>query len=230
MSAKVTVYNEEGKKVNDLELNPAIFGVQLNPVVVHQVVVAMQANQRQNLAHTKDRGAVRGGGRKPWRQKGTGRARHGSRRSPIWIGGGVTFGPTNDRNFTQKINKKMRRKALFMALSDRVNDSNLKVLESLSVTDFDTQKVVSVLKNLDLEKSVLLVVGVLDAKTIKSVTNIPKVDVIDARNLNVLEVSKYKYAVVTADAIKIIESTFLEDGKDEVDKKEKVSKPVKGDA
>src|SRR3989339_449677 len=116
MNAKV--YNIEGKNVGTVELPARLFGVEVKPEVVHQVVVGKQSNKRQVLAHTKTRADVSGGGKKPWKQKGTGRARHGSSRSPIWIGGGVTFGPRKDRNFGVKINKKMARKALAMALSD----------------------------------------------------------------------------------------------------------------
>src|SRR3989338_7273411 len=107
---KYQVYNQEGEKVKEMDLNPAVFEVAMNNDLVHQAVVAQAANKRKPLAHTKDKGEVRGGGKKPWKQKGTGRARHGSSRSPLWIGGGVTFGPTNERNFSKKINKKMKKK------------------------------------------------------------------------------------------------------------------------
>ena len=128
---KVSVYNQEGKEVGKVLLPKEIFEVKVNPDLVHQVVVCQMANRRQPIAHTKDRGEVRGGGRKPWSQKGTGRARHGSIRSPLWIGGGVTFGPRKEKIFKKKIPKKMRRKALFMVLSGKAKENLLLVLDKL---------------------------------------------------------------------------------------------------
>ncbi len=145
---KLPVYSQTGEKVKELELNPRIFGVAVKESVVHQVAVAQMANSRQVLAHTKDKGEVRGGGRKPWRQKGTGRARHGSIRSPLWKGGGVTFGPTKERNFSQKVNKKMKRKALFMCLSDKVKQDWLILLDKLELSEGRTREMVAVLKSL----------------------------------------------------------------------------------
>lgn len=149
-SKKLTtqVYSQNGEKVKDLELNPGIFNVEVKNSVVHQVAVAQMANSRVAIAHAKTRGEVRGGGIKPWRQKGTGRARHGSIRSPLWVGGGVTFGPRKDRNFSQKVNKKMKRKALFMCLSDKVNNDLLFLLDKLIVVDGKTREMVDVLKSL----------------------------------------------------------------------------------
>lgn len=142
---KYDVYNLQAEKIKKVDLNPAIFGVPAVAGLLHQAVVAQTANARKVLAHTKGRGDVRGGGRKPWRQKGTGRARHGSSRSPIWVGGGVTFGPSKDRNFSQKINKKMRRKALFMALSDRAADKSLALVDKLEFTSAKTKEFANVL-------------------------------------------------------------------------------------
>ena len=142
---KVSVYNSEAKKIKDVELNPEIFGIEVKESVVHQVAVAQMANSRDAIAHTKTRGEVRGGGKKPWRQKGTGRARHGSSRSPLWIGGGVTFGPRSDRNFSQKVNKKMKIKALFMCLSDKVAESNLFLLDKMSLSEGKTRELVKVI-------------------------------------------------------------------------------------
>ena len=133
--AKVKVYNQEGKSTAEIELPADIFEVALNEGLLHQVVVALEANSRQVLAHTKDRSEVRGGGRKPWKQKGTGRARHGSIRSPIWKGGGVTFGPQKIRNFTKKLNKQVKRKALAMTLSDKVSNNNFIAIESLALPE-----------------------------------------------------------------------------------------------
>jgi len=125
------VYNQQGEKVGQVDLPAELFGVPLNRDLVHQVVVTQMANSRQVLAHTKDRSEVRGGGAKPWRQKGTGRARHGSIRSPIWVGGGVAFGPTKERVFAKKINKKMKRQALFMVLSSKVKDKEIVLLDKI---------------------------------------------------------------------------------------------------
>ena len=128
---KAQVFRQTGEKIKELELNAKIFGVEVKESVVHQVIVAQMANSREAIAHTKLKSEVRGGGKKPWAQKGTGRARHGSSRSPIWVGGGVTFGPRNIRNFSQKINKKMKTKALFMCLSDKVANNLLTVLDDV---------------------------------------------------------------------------------------------------
>ncbi len=224
MSHKVKVYNEKGEAVKDIELSPAVFSVKINPSVIHQVILALQANSRLNLAHTKDRSEVRGGGRKPWKQKGTGRARHGSIRSPLWVGGGVTFGPRNDRNFSQKINKKMKRKALCMSLSDRAQSGMLKVLEMIDFNEFKTNRVVNLLKKLDLTKSVLIVSDKANLKLVKSVANLPKVEMIEARNLNVLEVAKYQNLLIMEGALEKIEKTFLDNKKEKVEIKKKEDK------
>ena len=145
---KYQIYNSAGEKIKQVALNPAIFSLEINQGLVHQAVVAQMSAKRKVLADTKDRGEVRGGGRKPWQQKGTGRARHGSSRSPIWVGGGVTFGPTNDRNFKKKINKKMKRKALFMCLTDRVAGKDMVIVDKLDFKDNKTKEFVALIKNL----------------------------------------------------------------------------------
>jgi large subunit ribosomal protein L4 len=147
-SLKYDIYSPQGDKLSQTDLNPAIFAVEVNPTLIHQAVVTQLANARKVLAHTKDRSEVSGGGRKPWRQKGTGRARHGSIRSPLWIGGGVTFGPTKHRNFAKKINKKMKRKALFMALSDRVKEGQMVILDKLEIKGAKTKEFVELVKTL----------------------------------------------------------------------------------
>ena len=139
MSIKIDIKNQKGEKVKDMNLSDKIFSVAVNEDLVHQAVVAQMANERQIIAHTKDRSEVRGGGAKPWRQKGTGRARVGSNRSPIWIGGGVTFGPTKGRNFKKKINIKMRQKAILMALSDKVANNSLIVLDKIEIKENKTK-------------------------------------------------------------------------------------------
>ena len=145
---KVKIYNQEGKEVGSQELSEKVFGVKLDEGVVHQVAVAMFANRRQVLAHAKDRSEVRGGGKKPWKQKGTGRARHGSIRSPLWVGGGVTFGPTRDRNFKKKINEKTRRKAIFMCLSDRVKNNKLVLLDKIVIDKFGTKRIIDMIEGM----------------------------------------------------------------------------------
>ena len=145
---KAQVFRQTGEKIKALELNAKIFGVEVKESVVHQVIVAQMANSREAIAHTKLKSEVRGGGKKPWAQKGTGRARHGSSRSPIWVGGGVTFGPRNIRNFSQKINKKMKTKALFMCLSDKVANNLLTVLDDVKIETGKTKEIVGVIKNL----------------------------------------------------------------------------------
>ena len=143
------VYNQKAEEVAKIKLSDNIFAVPTTEDLVHQAMVAQMGNERQVLAHTKDRSEVRGGGRKPWRQKGTGRARAGSSRSPIWIGGGVTFGPSKDRNFKKDINRKMKRKALYMVLSDRVKNKNIAVLDAISMKEFKTKDMDAMLKTLE---------------------------------------------------------------------------------
>lgn len=139
MALKIKVYNQNAEAAGEMELSSKVFGVKANEALVHQAVVAQMANERKVIAHTKTRSEVRGGGKKPWAQKGTGRARHGSSRSPIWKGGGVTFGPRKDRNFKLRINKKMKQSAIFMVLSDKVTSNHLVVLDKISLTEFKTK-------------------------------------------------------------------------------------------
>ena len=153
MSIKIKVYNQKCEPVSEMKLSDQVFGVKASEALVHQAVVTQMANERQILAHTKIRSEVRGGGRKPWRQKGTGRARAGTIRSPIWKGGGVTFGPRKDRNFKKKINKKMKQKAMIMVLSDRLSGGNLAVLDKLEMNEFKTKVFNEMLGSL--EKKVL---------------------------------------------------------------------------
>jgi len=147
---KTPVYNVNGEKVSEVELNPKVFGLAVKPDLVSFVVIAQKANQRQVLAHTKNKGEVRGGGRKPWRQKGTGRARHGSIRSPLWRGGGVTFGPTKERNFSLKINKKEKRQALLMVLSDKAKHEKIILIDKLELDQPKTKKFFQILQNVNL--------------------------------------------------------------------------------
>ncbi|MCD6178229.1 50S ribosomal protein L4 [bacterium] len=207
----VKVYNQEGKKVDEISLPKEIFEVPLNKDLVHQVAVCQMANRRVPIAHTKDRGEVRGGGRKPWAQKGTGRARHGSIRSPIWIGGGVTFGPRKEKKFEKKIPKKMKRKALFMVLSAKAKEGCLIVLEDLKLKEPKTKSMVNILDKLPSKnQSSLIALPEVDKNVVLSARNIPKVATIEARNLNVLDLLSFKYLIMPKESIKIIKDTFLE--------------------
>jgi len=206
---KQIVYNQKGEEVSKVDLPADIFGLELNPDLVHQVVVAQMANSRKSIAHTKDRSEKRGGGRKPWRQKGTGRARHGSVRSPIWRGGGVTFGPTKDRNFSKKINKKMKKKALLMTLSSKNKDKELVLIDRFDLTKSKTRLMAQVIKDLKIDKSALIVLPVTDLKISRAVNNLPKIKTIRANSLNVLDVLNHQYLIVLEDSIKVIKETYL---------------------
>jgi large subunit ribosomal protein L4 len=219
MSLKIKVYNSSAEAVKDLELAASIFGVKPNNELLHQAVVAGQANCRQVLAHTKDRSEVSGGGKKPWKQKGTGRARAGSSRSPIWIGGGVTFGPRKDRNFKLKINQRMKQKALFMALSDKVASNTLVVLDNLSFSEYKTKKFAAMLTSLekkvlnDERRDVLVVNDVKDQKTTYSGRNLKGVKMINLGNINLLDVLNYKNLLLTETAIKILTDRYNKEKK-----------------
>ncbi|RJQ14593.1 50S ribosomal protein L4 [Candidatus Parcubacteria bacterium] len=207
---KIPVLDKEGKKVKELELPKEIFNVAWNPDLVHQVMTVQFSNERQNLAHTKDRSEVRGGGKKPWRQKGTGRARHGSRRSPIWIGGGVTFGPRSEKNFKKSINKKMKRKAVLSVLSKKAKDSEIVVLEKLSITERKTKQLTEVLRKLPLKRlNALIALPEHDVQIKLAGRNINTIKITDAPNLNVVDLLKYKYVVMPENAIDIIGKTFI---------------------
>lgn len=214
---KYPVHNQSGEKIKEVELNPSVFEVPVKEELVHQVVVAQMANSRQVLAHTKQRAEVRGGGRKPWRQKGTGRARHGSIRSPLWKGGGVTFGPTKERNFTKSINKKMKRKALFMTLSDKVIDKHLILLDELKVDGIKTKKFNEMINKLfskvvkdETTQKTLIVVPETDKNLIMSSKNLSKIKVIRADSLNVIDVIEYDYLLVPEKSLEIIKKIYVD--------------------
>jgi len=211
---KAKLYEQSGKEIGSADLPAEIFDLALNTDLVHQAVVAQMANARKVIAHTKDRSEVRGGGRKPWQQKGTGRARHGSIRSPIWIGGGVTFGPTKDRNYSQKINKKMKRKALFMALSSKVKDDQLVLVDNFSLAEAKTKIMAKTISQLgqgskkDLAESCLLVLTSADEKIVRAAKNIPQLKVIRADALNIVDILKYQYLVIEKAAVKVIKEHY----------------------
>ncbi|MFA6525891.1 MAG: 50S ribosomal protein L4 [Candidatus Buchananbacteria bacterium] len=212
---KYPVYNNSGEQVKDIELSNRLFAVTPKAEVVHQVVLAQEANSRQVLAHTKTRSEVSGGGKKPWKQKGTGRARHGSTRSPIWVGGGITFGPRSDRNFTQKVNKKQKQLALAMCLSDKANGKTLVLLDNLSNMTGKTKDLGLWLANLKSKvsgmkdsKKVLLVMDASDAKLTKSAANLGSIKTISAKSLNCVDLLKATTVIASVKSIEEIEKHF----------------------
>ena len=202
--ANVSVYNIEGNEVGTLELNDAVFGVEVNEHLVHLAVVAQLANKRQGTQKAKTRSEVSGGGRKPWRQKGTGHARQGSARAPQWTGGGVVFAPT-PRDYTIRLNKKEKRLALKSALTSRVNENKFIVVDELSFAEIKTKKFAEVLKNLKVEKA--LVVGA-DANAALSARNIPAVKTASVNTINVYDILKYNTVVATKAAVASIEEVY----------------------
>ena len=204
--ANVTVYNMEGNEVGTMELNDAVFGVEINEHLVHLAVVRQLANNRQGTQKAKTRSEVRGGGRKPWRQKGTGHARQGSTRAPQWTHGGVVFAPV-PRDYSFKLNKKEKRAALKSALTSRVAENKFIVLDELKLDEIKTKKFVEVMKNLKVEKA-LVVLNDMDVNVIKSADNVPTVKTAQTNELNVFDVLKYDTVVVTKDAVKTIEEVY----------------------
>lgn len=204
--ANVAVYNMEGKEVDKIELNDSIFGVEINEHLVHMAVLQQLANKRQGTQKAKTRSEVRGGGRKPWRQKGTGHARQGSTRSPQWTGGGVVFAPT-PRDYSFQLNKKEKRAALKSALTSRVVENKFVVVDELKLDEIKTKKFVEVLKNLNVEKA-LVILNDMDEKVIASAANIPTVKTTQTNELNVFDVLKYDTVVVTKAAVATIEEVY----------------------
>jgi large subunit ribosomal protein L4 len=204
--ANVSVYNMEGKEVGTLELNDAVFGVEVNEHLVHLAVVSQLANKRQGTQKAKTRSEVSGGGRKPWKQKGTGHARQGSTRSPQWTGGGVVFAPT-PRDYTIRLNKKERRLALKSALTSRVNEKKLIVVDDLKFDEIKTKKFQGVLDNLKVQKA-LVVVGEDSTNTVLSAKNIPTVKTAYVNTINVYDILKYNTVVTTKTAVAAIEEVY----------------------
>lgn len=209
MNMQLSVYNKEGEKISTVEAKDVLFGVEVNPDLLHQVIIAYRASARKALAHTKRRGEVRGGGKKPWRQKGTGRARHGSIRSPIWRGGGVVFGPRADRNFFQKINKKMRKGALAAALSDKVSSGQLIVLDNFDIEQTKTKMIAKILRALPLKRGKTLVALPKDKKDHQRILkNISKVIPMWVGSLNAKDLIGNTNLITTVDGIKEIEKIW----------------------
>ncbi|WP_320961725.1 50S ribosomal protein L4 [Hungatella effluvii] len=204
--ANVSVYNMEGNEVGTLELNDAVFGVNVNEHLVHLAVVSQLANKRQGTQKAKTRAEVSGGGRKPWKQKGTGHARQGSTRSPQWTGGGVVFAPT-PRDYTIKLNKKERKLALKSALTSRVNENKFIVVDELKFDEIKTKKFQNVLNNLKVSRA-LVVVGDDSANAVKSARNIPAVKTAFVNTINVYDILKYNTVVATKTAVAAIEEVY----------------------
>ena len=204
--AKVSVYNMEGKQTGDIELNDSVFGVEVNEHLIHMAVVQQLANNRQGTQKAKTRSEVSGGGRKPWRQKGTGHARQGSTRSPQWTGGGGVFAPV-PRDYSFKLNKKEKRAALKSAFTSRVNDEKLVVLEDLSFDEIKTKNFKNMMDALNLNKALFVLDGT-DENVIKSARNIPDVKTAQINEVNVFDIMKYNTVVLTKDAVKAIEEVY----------------------
>lgn len=202
------IYNQTGKSTGKVALPESVFGAKWNGDLVHQVVVSEQANMRTPVAHTKDRGEVRGGGKKPWKQKGTGQARHGSRRSPIWIGGGITHGPRNEKIYTKKINKKMKAAALYAVLSEKLKKGEILFVDDIKMSAMKTKEAKEVMKAVstiegyaDLltkrKNAALFALGTKNKETEKSFANIKSVAVGELRNITPLQLLQYKYLVIS---------------------------------
>ncbi len=206
MSISVKVLNMSGSEVGSVELNENIFGVEVNEHVMHQAVVQYLANQRQGTQSAKTRAEVRGGGRKPWKQKGTGRARQGSIRSPQWTGGGVVFAP-KPRDYSFKLNKKVKRLALKSALTTKVNDNNLVVVDEIKLAEIKTKEMKKVLDNLKINKG-LLVLEENDKNVSLSMRNIPNMKTAGINTINVYDILKYESFIVTKGALQKIEEVY----------------------
>ena len=205
---KISVLNVKGEKVKDIKLNDNVWSIEPNDALIYDAIILATASLRQGSHSVKTRAEVSGGGRKPWRQKGTGNARQGSTRSPQWRHGGIVFGPTTERNYNIKMNKKERRLALKSALSYKVIDSELTVLDELKLSSSKTKEIVKVLEGLKLNKSTLFVVNELTDELILASRNLEGVKVILPNEVNVLDVARYQNLVATEDAIKSIEEVL----------------------
>jgi large subunit ribosomal protein L4 len=205
---KFPVYNLKGEKVKDAELPESVFGVKENDALLHQVYVSQYANRRQVLAHTKDRAERAGSGKKPWRQKGTGRARVGSVRTPVWRKGGVVFGPTKDRNFKKDVPKKMGQKALAVVLSAKMRSEELFLVESLAMKEAKTKMMNEAIKNLKIKGSVLVGFSEKERESKRASRNLARISNIDAKNLNVFDVLNHKCLLMSEEGVKILENKY----------------------
>lgn len=204
---KVEVLDKKGKKIEDLTLSKEVFGVEANPSLIAQYVHVYKTNQRQGTSSIKTRAEVSGGGRKPWRQKGTGRARHGSIRSPIWVGGGISHGP-KPKSFQKKLPKKMRKKAMAVVLSDKLNEKSIKVIDSIKMTKPKTKDMEKIIKNLSLEGKILVVTDKADKNVVKSVSNLPIAEIATFDTVNVYQILNAKSVLFEKAAIKSLEKRY----------------------
>jgi len=203
---KIDVYNVQGEKSGQMELNDSVFRVAFGSPLVHQVYQTLESNTREPWAHVKTKDEVRGGGKKPWKQKGTGRARHGSSRSPIWSGGGVTFGPRNDRNYTQKVTKSMNRQAVRMCLSAKVAEGALVVLEAFA-TDGKTKTMATLRAKLPgVKKTTLVLSHGVNEEASRTVRNLKRVDMQQAVDVNVADLMHHQFVIATKDAVTALEA------------------------
>ncbi len=205
---KVKVYNQEGAELKSINLNEAVFGIEPNNQTIYDMVRLQRASLRQGTHKVKNRTEVRGGGKKPWRQKGTGRARQGTIRAPQWRGGGVVFGPNTNRNYKFKLNRKVAKLALKSALSTKVIDKELKVIDGIKFDEIKTKNMITVLKNLETTKKTLIVFDEICPVVEKSASNIPGVKILDAKRINVYDVLDNDNLVITESAIKAIEGVL----------------------
>lgn len=206
---RVKLYTTDGKTKGELTLDESLFSVKVNAALVHEAVVAQTSNGRKAIAHTKTRGEVAGSGKKPWKQKGTGRARHGSRRSPIWIGGGITFGPRNDRSFGVKMNDKARRKALAMVLSDKVTHERLIAVDQLLLEEGKTKQLAEVLNNLPTSGKRTLIVTTPENKTVsRAARNLQEIETIPANTLNIVDLLRFDYVLITEPAVAMVTDIY----------------------
>jgi large subunit ribosomal protein L4 len=207
--AKVTLYKQDGTAVGELELDAALFDVKPSAALIHEALVAQKANGRRVLAHTKDRSEVAGTGKKPWKQKGTGQARHGSRRSPIWVGGGITFGPTSARNFSVKLNKAAKRKALAMVLTDKVQSDKFVAVETMVLPEAKTRAFAGVLGKLPAAgKKTLVVLEDANVSAARAGRNLPRVSTLPAHSLNIADLLAHDFVVASKEAIETMVKTF----------------------
>ncbi|MCX6714532.1 MAG: 50S ribosomal protein L4 [Candidatus Uhrbacteria bacterium] len=207
--AVVSLYNTTGAKVGSLTLEASLFDVKMSPALIHEAVVAQQANSREAIAHTKTRGEVAGSSKRPWKQKGTGRARHGSTKSPIWIGGGISFGPRNDRNFSLKINKRAKRKALAMVLSEKVATDRFVTLEAFDLKEGKTKELAMILKNLPISKKKTLIILPPAQKDIAiAAKNMKGIETMPANTLNVVDLLKADVVLISKEAVEMVTQIY----------------------
>ena len=210
----IDIFDKSGKKTNTMSVPVEVFGVEGNDALVHQVYTVKRSNQRIPYAHTKTRADVRGGGQKPWRQKGTGRARHGSRRSPIWVGGGITFGPRNEKNFTKKINTKMNRKAIAVVLSAKLRDKMFTVIDSLEFENPSTKQAVALLDALKKNNESVIVFGTKqDNNFIKSFRNIQRIKPQSVNRINIVDLLHHKNCIFSQAGLQLLITQYADSHK-----------------